>query len=141
MHTPNFNLHDFFELKRGIDKIARNKKTKHYNYADLAAITEALEPHLGTRWEFQDYIEKLDVVTRLYDLESAGLEYIEQRTTMPVDLDPQDTGKAETYFRRYHRVVLLSLQTEDNDAAGTRRASTNTSRRRSRRNTEEGATY
>lgn len=136
-HTPNFNLADFFKLKSSIGVIERNRKTKHYNYADLAAVEEALAEHLGDRWVFQDFISELHVVTRLYDLKTTDIDgqfaYIEQSTLMPPDMDGQDTGKLETYFRRYHRVVLLNLKTEDNDAASPKRATTNTQRRSSRR--------
>ena len=136
-HTENFNLRDFFALKAGIGNIHRNKKTKHYNYADLQAITEAIAPNLGDRWVFQDYVNGLTVGTRLYDLESDTLEYIESTIEMVADLDGQDTGKLVTYYRRYNRTVLLDLVTEDNDAAAPKRATTKRTSSRRRRTEQE----
>lgn len=137
LHTENFNLRDFFALKASIENIARNKKTPHYKYADLNAITEAITPNLGDRWVFQDYVDGLTVGTRLYDLETETLEYIESTIQMTDDLEGQDTGKLITYYRRYNRTALLDLVTEDNDAAGAKRATKRTSSRRSRRSTEQ----
>jgi hypothetical protein len=137
IHSPNFDFAAFFELKAGIDAIARNKKTPHYKYADLGAIREAIAEDLGKRWVVQDWVEGLRVVTRIYDLQardgSLGKpEWIESSITMVADLDGQDTGKLITYFRRYNLTVLLALQTEDNDAAGLRPATTATSKRTAR---------
>jgi len=119
-YTPNFKLADFFSLKGGIEAITRNKKTKHYNYADLNAIRESLEEHLGTRWVIQDFQNGREVITRIYDTEN-DFNFIQSVFLMADDLDPQDAGKAITYGRRYNRITLLDLQTEDNDAAGVRR--------------------
>ena len=118
--SPGFNLTDFFALKVSINIITRNKTTKHYKYADLAAISEAIAPQLGHRWLFQDFIENQCVVTRLYDTTTEGYPYIESSIEMSSDNDGQETGKLITYYRRYNRVSILDLVTEDDDAAGVR---------------------
>ena len=123
--SPGFNLTDFFALKASINIITRNKTTKHYKYADLAAISEAIAPQLGHRWVFQDFVENQCVVTRLYDMEWLANDgdpnpYIESSIEMSSDNDGQETGKLITYYRRYNRVSILDLVTEDDDAAGVR---------------------
>ena len=123
--SPGFNLADFFALKASINTITRNKTTKHYKYADLAAISEAIAPQLGQRWVFQDFVENQCVVTRLYDMEwlangGGPNPYIESSIEMSSDNDGQETGKLITYYRRYNRVSILDLVTEDDDAAGVR---------------------
>jgi len=118
--SPGFNLTDFFALKASINIITRNKTTKHYKYADLAAISEAIAPHLGQRWVFQDFIDNQCVVTRLYDRATEGYPYIVSSIEMSSDNDGQETGKLITYYRRYNRIAILDLVTEDDDAAGVR---------------------
>ena len=118
--SPGFNLADFFALKASINTITRNKTTKHYKYADLAAISEAIAPHLGQRWVFQDFIDNQCVVTRLYDRATEGYPYIVSSIEMSSDNDGQETGKLITYYRRYNRIAILDLVTEDDDAAGVR---------------------
>jgi hypothetical protein len=137
-YTPKFDLKAFFALKSSIDSIARNKKTPHYKYADLSAIREALAPHLGERWVFQDFVQGDLVVTRLYDLEADDEQFIESCVSiLATDLDGQDVGKLITYYRRYNRTVLLDLVTEDNDAANPKRMSKRRSSRRTKNNEEE----
>ena len=46
--------------------------------------------------------------------------YIESSIEMSSDNDGQETGKLITYYRRYNRVSILDLVTEDDDAAGVR---------------------
>ena len=118
--TPGFNLADFHALKSSIGAVTRNKKTPHYKYADLNAISESIADDLGTRWLFQDFIENQCVVTRLYDTTTEGYPYIESSIEMSSDNDGQETGKLITYYRRYNRVSILDLVTEDDDAAGVR---------------------
>jgi hypothetical protein len=118
--SPGFNLADFFAMKASISSITRNKTTKHYKYADLNAISEAIAPQLGQRWVFQDFIENQCVVTRLYDTTTEGYPYIESSIEMSSDNDGQETGKLITYYSRYNRVRILDLVTEDDDAAGVR---------------------
>ena len=118
--SQGFNLADFFALKASISRITRNKTTKHYKYADLNAISEAIAPHLGQRWVFQDFIDNQCVVTRLYDRATEGYPYIVSSIEMSSDNDGQETGKLITYYRRYNRVSILDLVTEDDDAAGVR---------------------
>jgi len=118
--SPGFNLADFHALKSSIGAVTRNKKTPHYKYADLNAISESIADDLGTRWLFQDFIENQCVVTRLYDTTTEGYPYIESSIEMSSDNDGQETGKLITYYRRYNRVSILDLVTEDDDAAGVR---------------------
>ena len=118
--VPGFNLADFHALKLSIGAVTRNKKTPHYKYADLNAISESIADDLGTRWLFQDFIENQCVVTRLYDTTTEGYPYIESSIEMSSDNDGQETGKLITYYRRYNRVSILDLVTEDDDAAGVR---------------------
>lgn len=136
-HTEGFDLRAFFALKKGLSAVGRNKKTKHYNYADLNAINESIAGDLGDRWIFQDLVDGLLVITRLYDLESESLEFIESKIRMTDDLDGQDTGKLVTYYRRYNRIALLDLKTEDNDAASPKRAATRSRRTRRTRVNED----
>lgn len=106
-------------LKRSIGTITKNRKAHHYNYADLATIEEALVEPFGETWIFFDEVHYDRVVTRLVNL-ALGQE-VQSVIGFDPQIDPQDTGKTITYFRRYNRVTLLNLETEDNDAQGTRR--------------------
>jgi hypothetical protein len=52
--------------------------------------------------------------TAIADTESEGL-IVESLCFLPEGLDPQKTGSAITYFRRYALQSLLALEAEDDD--------------------------
>lgn len=95
-----------------------------YNYADLAAVLDAVRPALngqgiailqGTSVVVRDQKTWLHVFTRL--LHQSG-QWIETQLRLPItDLAPQKFGGLMSYLRRYSLNAVAGVAAEDNDGA------------------------
>ncbi len=95
--------------------------TRHYKYADLNSVVEAVEEPLrneGVGIFHQVGVGAVTTVLRILGTHADG-DGTAVRSTVSLtgDLTPQQTGSAITYFRRYNLVALLNLLTEDDDGA------------------------
>lgn len=106
-----------FDLRNNVDKIAKEQTNPFYN-SEYFNINDLLE-HLNEKLKERDLLLTQPVKDgRVYsiieDLESGETEaaWID----LPSYDDPQKTGSAITYFRRYTLKSLLALQEEDDDA-------------------------
>lgn len=120
-------------------ELIKDAKAYNYNYVKLDQLVEKLYPVLRENGFFVRHaVVDGCVETAIVDMQNDCAEYV-SRIPMADDLDPQDAGKAITYYRRYNLLCLLDLLTEDNDAADVKRrkssssSSEGTARTRTRR--------
>ncbi len=107
------------ELRKYIGKITKNSENRflHNKYADLNAILEVVDPALEeVGLIFVDTIENGNSIHTLIDVET-GENIKSVLTLYMVKADPQSYGSAQSYNRRYARLSMLNLQTEDLDGA------------------------
>lgn len=106
-----------FDLRNNVDRIAKEQTNPFYD-SQYFNINDLLE-HLNEKLKERDLLLTQPVRDgRVYsiieDLESGESE--EAWIDLPQYEDPQKTGSAITYFRRYTLKSLLALQEEDDDA-------------------------
>jgi ERF superfamily len=124
-NTDNRTIHERIEAARPHFKpVVRNAEgqvgTRHYNYADLDVVCDAVEAALlaeGVGIFPSISNAAVEVVLRILDSPGAGFGSwaVGASIPLPADLTPQQTGSAITYFRRYGLVALLNLRTEPDD--------------------------
>lgn len=94
----------------------------HSKYADINAILAVVKPILnkngllltqGVRMQNDGVDAKMGIKTEIRDVESK--DYIADFCVIPTMSDPQKTGSAITYFRRYALQSLLALEAQDDD--------------------------
>lgn len=103
----------------------KNANNPHFgnNFADVSAVIDAVSGPLNKNGitflqfgEITNQPGELGLTTVL--LHKSG-EYMSGTLTMPLQkADPQGTGSAITYARRYSLQAVLGLKTEDDDAEG-----------------------
>jgi hypothetical protein len=120
----NRTIHERIEAARPHFKpVVRNAEgqvgTRHYNYADLDVVCDAVEAALlaeGVGIYPSISAAGVEVVLRIVGChDSHAFHSVVARIALPPDLTPQQTGSAITYFRRYGLVALLNLRTEPDD--------------------------
>ncbi len=108
-----------FELRKYMGKVVKSKTNPFTNskYTDINSVLNATEPALeAIGLLFTDTIDNMQLVSTLTDIESG--EFITSTTPLIlVKNDMQAYGSALTYSRRYARITMLSLETEDDDAS------------------------
>lgn len=107
---------------QGVGSIVKNARADRYVYADLATVLAAIrEPLAAAGLAVTQTFEGGELVTTLLHV---GGESITSRMVLPV-LESrgmnacQAFGSAISYCRRYALLALLSLASEDDDAAST----------------------
>lgn len=105
------------ELKKETGKLSKDCTNPFFNskYFDINQLLEHLEPICEAKGLLilQPIIDG-KVYSQIIDLETG--ECKESAIEIPAYTDPQKTGSAITYFRRYTLQSLLGLQAEDDDA-------------------------
>ncbi len=110
------------QLEIGAIKKESNNPFFHSKYFDINAILAEVKPILNKHGlvvlQPLNIIEgKNGLTTLVVDADTA--EVISQSNCfLPEGLDPQKTGSAITYFRRYALQSLLALEAEDDDGNG-----------------------
>lgn len=110
-------------LKKGkTARIASQKGSFSYRYADLASITKAIckplaAAGLSYRWDFEESNGKLKVICNVSHRDGHT-----ERTWMEADKDNsgakndiQQKGSTQTYLQRYTLIGALGLSTADDD--------------------------
>lgn len=106
-----------FLIRKEVGKVSKDTKNPFYNskYADVNQLIELTDPL------FEKHnilclqpIRDGHLVTELTDLETGDV--LTSEIELPKNNDPQKTGSAITYFRRYSLKSLLNIQEEDDDA-------------------------
>ena len=126
MSEDTRNIYERIEAARpNFKPVVRNAQgqvgTRHYQYADLDVVCDAVETALLEQGVgIFPSIKTECVVTRLAVITADGPtdDSITCAIPLPADLTPQQTGSAITYFRRYGLVALLNLRTEPDDDGG-----------------------
>ena len=119
MQKENSIYAKLYEFRKYVGKVAKNSENKflHNKYADLNAVLEATDPALEeVGLMFIDTIENGSSIHTLIDIET-GESIRSVLTLYMVKADPQSYGAAQSYNRRYARLSMLNLQTEDDDGA------------------------
>lgn len=104
------------EFQKNINAIKKDGKNPHFksNYATLPQILCEVKPILSDiGLVLLQPIKGKDVLTQIIDSESG--ECMEGSITLQDGLNPQQTGSAITYYRRYLLAGMLSLEIEDDD--------------------------
>lgn len=113
------------ELKKETGKMTKDSTNPFFKskYFDINQLLEHLEPIAESKGLLilQPIIQD-EVYSQIIDIESG--DKIESSIKLTQFTDPQKTGSAITYYRRYSLQSLLGLQAEDDDA---NKASGNTS--------------
>ncbi len=121
--TINFTQSFYNKLlmaKSEFDPVLKNKSNPHFksSYADLGAILDAVEPALHKNGLLLVQPSRgTQVTTQIIDCESG--EVMESYLEIPEGLDPQKTGAAISYYRRFTLQSLLALHAEDDDGNAT----------------------
>lgn len=105
------------ELKKETGKMSKDSTNPFFKskYFDINQLLEHLEPICEKKGLLiLQPILNGEVFSQIIDLESG--EKIESSIELPKFTDPQKTGSAVTYYRRYSLQSLLGLQAEDDDA-------------------------
>ncbi|MDM1294270.1 ERF family protein [Sphingobacterium sp. N143] len=106
-----------FDIRKNIGKLTKDTANPFFKskYADINQLIEMTDPLLADKQILITMPIRLGfVVVELTDLESG--ETMESAIELPQSNDPQKTGSAITYFRRYALKSLLNIQEEDDDA-------------------------
>jgi hypothetical protein len=112
------------KAQKAIGVAVKNANNPHFhnNFANVEAVIDAVKGPLNdngiTFLQFGAPAgeNSLGLTTTL--LHTSG-EFISGTLTMPLQkADPQGTGSAITYARRYSLAAVLGLKTEDDDAEG-----------------------
>lgn len=112
------------KAQKAIDVAIKNANNPHFknNFANVEAVIDAVKGPLNdngiTFLQFGAPANDghLGLTTTL--LHTSG-EFVSGTLTMPLQkTDPQGTGSAITYARRYSLAAVLGLKTEDDDAEG-----------------------
>lgn len=104
------------ELKKEVGKLTKTETNPFFKskYFDINSLIEQVEPLLEKNGLLLlQPIENGLVKSVIYHI-STG-QKVESEMLLPVFNDPQKTGSAITYFRRYTLQSLLGLQAEDDD--------------------------
>jgi len=103
-------------VKEEAGKIVKDKENPYFksSYTDVNSLLEQLEPI----FKKQDLlliqpIRDNKVFSEIVDLKTG--QAISSSLDLPEVIDPQKTGSAVTYFRRYTLTSLLALQSEEDD--------------------------
>ena len=126
MSEDTRNIYERIEAARpNFKPVVRNAQgqvgTRHYQYADLDVVCDAVETALLEQGVgVFPSVDLGDVTTTLRILDGDGSDhtFLVCSIPLPTDLTPQQTGSAITYFRRYGLVALLNLRTEPDDDGG-----------------------
>lgn len=105
------------KVKKKIGKISKDSTNPFFKskYFDVNALLEHVEPLLQEeRLLLIQPIENGFVCSMILDTETG--ESIKSQLVLQDFADPQKTGSAITYYRRYTLQSLLGLQAEDDDA-------------------------
>ena len=90
--------------------------TRHYKYADLDSVCDAVETALlAQNVGIYPTVNDNSVTVALIAIDNPAGDYAAATIPLPAELTPQQTGSAITYFRRYGLVALLNLRTEPDD--------------------------
>ncbi len=104
------------EFQKEISAIKKDGKNPHFksNYATLPQILSEVKPVLSKHGlVVLQPIKDDKVCTVIIDSESG--ESCDGSIHIPSGLNPQQTGSAITYYRRYLLAGMLSLEIEDDD--------------------------
>lgn len=105
------------ENKAEVEKNGR--KVYDYVYAKLEDIIQHVAPLMlkhDLGFTQPSRIEGLDTVLKTIIFHGPSGEEIVSEMYLPIALDPQKTGIAKTYYKRFMLQAALGLATEDNDA-------------------------
>jgi len=105
-----------FDLRSKIGKLTKDTNNPFYKskYADINQLIEMTDPLLKeSNILILQPIRNGKLVTELTDMDSE--EVITSEIDLPQSNDPQKTGIAITYYRRYSLKSLLNIQEEDTD--------------------------
>jgi len=105
------------ELKKETGKMSKDSTNPFFKskYFDVNQLLEHLEPIAEAKGLLiLQPIVNGEVYSQIIDIESG--DKIESSIALTQFNDPQKTGSAITYYRRYSLQSLLSLQAEDDDA-------------------------
>lgn len=105
------------DLKSKVGKLSKDLtnpffKSKYFDVNQLLEQVDPLAQELGLL--ILQPLKKNEVSTVIFDVETG--QSIESSIEMPSFTDPQKSGSAITYYRRYTLQSLLGLQAEDDDA-------------------------
>jgi hypothetical protein len=107
------------EVKKEIGAISKDSTNPFYKskYFDINDLLKHVEPILEKHGLIVlQPIEQDKVTTMIIDSKSG--HDIQSSILLPSNPDPQKTGIAITYYRRYTLASLLALQSEDSDGNG-----------------------
>ena len=107
------------EVKKEIGAISKDSTNPFYKskYFDINDLLKHVEPILEKHGLIVlQPIEEDKVTTMIIDSKSG--HDIQSSILLPSNPDPQKTGIAITYYRRYTLASLLALQSEDSDGNG-----------------------
>lgn len=114
-------LSKLLEVQKEIGAIKKESENPYFKskYFDINALLAEVKPVLNKHGliliQALTHIDgKLALKTSILEAESGG--EITDVCPLPEVADPQKSGSAITYFRRYSLQSLLSLQAEDDDA-------------------------
>jgi len=114
----------FVKAQADMDDITKtqtaNLGTFKYSYADLASVVGYVRPILAAHdlAQVQDVVTAGSTVTVTTTLvHKTGESIMFGPLAFPAGRDPQATGSAITYARRYALLAALGLATEDDDGA------------------------
>lgn len=105
-----------FQVKLEIGKLIKNEINPFFQskYFDVNQLIEHVEPLLHkNNLLLMQPIKDNKVISTITDIDSG--ESVTSEIELPVFQDPQKTGSAITYYRRYTLQSLLGLQAEDDD--------------------------
>lgn len=105
-----------FQVKLEIGKLIKNEINPFFQskYFDVNQLIEHVEPLLHkNNLLLMQPIKDNKVISTITDIDSG--ENVTSEIELPVFQDPQKTGSAITYYRRYTLQSLLGLQAEDDD--------------------------
>lgn len=105
-----------FQVKLEIGKLLKNEVNPFFKskYFDVNQLIEHVDPllHKNNLLLLQP-LKDNKVISTITDIDSG--ESVTSEIELPVFQDPQKTGSAITYYRRYSLQSLLGLQAEDDD--------------------------
>jgi hypothetical protein len=105
-----------FNVKKEIGKLSKNTINPFYKskYFDVNQLIEHVEPLLHeNNLILLQPIKSNKVISTITDIDTG--DSITSEIVLPDYQDPQKTGSAITYYRRYSLQSLLGLQAEDDD--------------------------
>ena len=123
METKTFKYR-LLEAQKEIGAIKKDSDNPFFKskYFDINSILAEVKPKLNSRGliltqslktKIEDGQKLTGIITTILDSDSDN--FIESFVEIPTMSDPQKTGSAITYFRRYALQSMLALEAEDDD--------------------------